>query len=78
MKLSKIFDVRYGHSLELNRLQICQPHEGYAFVSRKSGDNGIAAYVRQIEGLAPAPAGELTLARLFRNRAGKFHLRWGP
>jgi hypothetical protein len=61
-KLSNIFDVRYGHSLELNRLQLCSPNEAVAFVSRKSGDNGIVAYVKKIDGLEPAPPGELTCA----------------
>jgi hypothetical protein len=62
LRLSDIFDVRYGHSLELNRLQICPSDEGVAFVSRKSGDNGIVAYVKRIDGIDPAPAGELTCA----------------
>jgi hypothetical protein len=62
LKLSKVFDVRYGHSLELNRLQICPDSEGIAFVSRKSGDNGIAAYVKKIDDVEPAHAGELTCA----------------
>lgn len=61
-KLSDIFDVRYGHSLELNRLTLVRREEGIAFVSRKAGDNGIAAYVAPILGLDPAPAGELTCA----------------
>src|SRR3982751_4147228 len=60
-KISDLFDVRYGHSLELNRLKRCGP-EGIPFVSRKSGDNGIAAYVKPIDGIEPNPAGELTCA----------------
>jgi hypothetical protein len=62
LKLLDIFDVRYGHSLELNRLKICPAAEGVAFVSRKSGDNGIVAYVKRIPDIDPAPAGELTCA----------------
>ncbi|UMQ43213.1 restriction endonuclease subunit S [Chryseobacterium sp. Y16C] len=60
--LNKIFDIQYGHSLELNKLEECNPSEGIAFVSRKSGENGIAAYVKQIPEIQPAPAGELTCA----------------
>jgi Type I restriction modification DNA specificity domain len=60
--VSDLFDVRYGHSLELNRLELCPAAVGIAFVSRKSVDNGIAAFVRQIPGLEPAPAGQLTCA----------------
>lgn len=61
-KLSSIFNIRYGHSLELNRLARANPGEGYPFVSRKTGDNGIAAYIKAIPGVSPNPAGELTCA----------------
>jgi hypothetical protein len=60
--VNDLFDVRYGHSLELNRLETCSAAEGIAFVSRKSGDNGIAAFVREIPGLTPASPGQLTCA----------------
>ena len=60
--VSDIFDVRYGHSLELNALKIVSPQDGIAFVSRKTGDNGISAFVVSIEGVSPAPAGEITRA----------------
>ncbi len=61
-KVSDIFDVRYGHSLELNRLKIVNPSDGVAFVSRKMGDNGISAYVATIPDLDPAPAGDISCA----------------
>ena len=61
-KLSEVFDVRYGHSLELNRLKKTDSANGIAFVSRKMGDNGISAYVRAVEGIEPARAGELSCA----------------
>lgn len=57
-----IFDVRYGHSLELNRLALVAPGEGVAFVSRKMGDNGISAFVKEVSGIDPAPAGDITCA----------------
>ncbi|WP_274436698.1 restriction endonuclease subunit S [Alicyclobacillus sp. ALC3] len=60
-KLSELFDVRYGNSLELNRLRRTGP-EGIPFISRKMHDNGIAAYVELIDGIEPNPAGELTCA----------------
>ena len=60
--VNDLFDVRYGHSLELNRLELCSASEGVAFVSRKSGDNGIAAFVREIPDLPPAISGQLTCA----------------
>lgn len=57
-----IFDIRYGHSLELNALELSTPKDGVAFVSRQMGDNGISAYVSPLEDLDPAPAGEVTCA----------------
>jgi Type I restriction modification DNA specificity domain len=61
--LSELFEIRYGHSLELNRLkQVRADAGGVPFVSRKMGDNGIAAYVKLIDGVEPAPGGELSCA----------------
>jgi hypothetical protein len=61
-KLSELFEVRYGNSLELNRLVTTSPDRGIPFVSRKMGDNGIAAYVKRIPEIEPNPDGELTTA----------------
>ncbi len=61
-KLSELFDVRYGNSLQLNRLTPTTPDRGVAFVSRKMGDNGIAAYVERLPDIEPNPSGELTCA----------------
>lgn len=61
--VSDLFDVTYGHSLELNRLKpLSKAEGGVAFVSRKMGDNGIASYVEPIPGVVPSPAGLLTCA----------------
>lgn len=60
--LSDLFDMRYGHSLELNALEISNPKDGVAFVSRQMGHNGISAYVSPIDDLAPAPAGDISCA----------------
>jgi hypothetical protein len=63
LPLSQIFDVRYGHSLELNRLELLSREDGgIPFISRKMGDNGIADYVAPIEGVIPASPGDLTCA----------------
>lgn len=61
-KLSEIFDVRYGQSLELNRLRLVDAEHGIAFVSRKKRDNGISAFVEAVEGEIPGKPGELTVA----------------
>ncbi|MEE4790906.1 restriction endonuclease subunit S [Pseudomonas alliivorans] len=61
-RVEDLFEVRYGHSLQLNRLTVTSQASGIALVSRKMGDNGIAAYVEPIPGVLPAPAGELSCA----------------
>ena len=60
--VSEIFDVRYGHSLELNALDQSDHKNGVAFVSRQMGQNGVSAYVAPIHELAPAPAGDISCA----------------
>ena len=62
MRIDEIFEVRYGHSLELNRLKLATAADGYPFISRKMGDNGVSAYVLEIPGVKPNPKGELTCA----------------
>lgn len=58
-----LFEVRYGHSLELNRLQLLSKAEGgIPFVSRVMGNNGVSAYVAPIDGLPPTPGGVLSCA----------------
>jgi hypothetical protein len=60
--VNDIFDVRYGHSLELNALELSSWKAGVAFVSRQMGHNGISAYVAPIDDLEPAPAGDISCA----------------
>jgi len=60
--VSDVFDVRYGHSLELNVLEQSGGKDGVAFVSRQMGHNGISAYVAPIDGVEPAPAGDISCA----------------
>ncbi len=58
-----LFDVNYGHSLELNRLiKLSRDEGGVPFVSRVMGNNGISAYVAPIEGIAPTQGGVLSCA----------------
>lgn len=60
--VSDLFTVTPGHSLELNSLRACDPRHGIAFVSRRGGNNGVAAYVREIPGVPPAAGGQMTCA----------------
>ena len=62
VKISDIFEVKYGHSLELNRLVQVGYLKGIPFVSRVAGNNGISAFVEPIDGVDPSPSGELTCA----------------
>jgi hypothetical protein len=61
-QVADIFEIRYGHSLELNGLKQADPSKGIAFVSRKRGDNGISAYVDKLDDIEPAQPGEISCA----------------
>lgn len=60
-RLDQIFDLRYGHSLELNTLTQVESPAGVNFVSRAMGNNGVTARVLDPTG-TPGLAGELTVA----------------
>ena len=63
VELSEIFDVRYGHSLELNALDETDTiDDGIAFVSRQMSNNGVSSYVKRIENIEPAPIGDISCA----------------
>ncbi len=61
-KVSDLFDVAYGHSLELVRLTQADSPGAVNFVARTQKNNGITARVAPIEKLAPSPAGALSVA----------------
>ena len=60
VSLDSIFGVNYGLNMELNKLQL--DPDGVNFVSRTSRNNGVSAKVARVKGLAPLPAGLLTVA----------------
>lgn len=60
--LGDIFDIRYGQSLELNRLTRAHRPDGVNFVSRTDKSNGVSARVHLPDGVTPAYAGELSVA----------------
>lgn len=60
LRLDRLFDLRYGHSLELNALERVQAPDGVNFVSRAMGNNGVTARVKV--DVTPAGAGELSVA----------------
>jgi hypothetical protein len=59
-KVSELFEVSYGGSLELNSL--VKTHYGINFVSRTAKNNGISAKVQQIDDLSPNPARSISVA----------------
>lgn len=59
-RLDALFDLRYGHSLELNALTRVEAPAGVNFVSRAMGNNGVTARVES--SIKPAAAGEMSVA----------------
>ena len=59
-KLSELFTITYGHSLEFCRL--VEDPQGVCFVSRSGKNNGVTGRVKQINGIDPSPAGIITVA----------------
>ncbi len=60
VKVSEIFDVEYGNSLELNKLT--QKVDGFNFVSRTAKNNGVSAKIEGIKEVEPSPAGTITVS----------------
>ncbi|ASU57218.1 restriction endonuclease subunit S [Nocardiopsis dassonvillei] len=69
MRIGDLFDVEYGHSLSLNKLEETGPDQGVAFVSRTAKNNGVAAWVYPLPDVEPLPAGLLTVCLRSRNYA---------
>src|SRR5680860_1018525 len=63
------FDVSSGHQLALSHLKQTNPADGIAYVARSHRNNGITAWIEEISGLDPAPAGRITVALRSRNHA---------
>jgi hypothetical protein len=60
VKVSEIFDVKYGVNLELNKLT--QTPVGINFVSRTAKNNGVSAIVAPLNNVKPIPAGTISVA----------------
>lgn len=60
--VSEVFDVKYGNSLELNRLDRADAPNGVNFVGRSANNNGVTARVMAPEETVVNPAGYLTVA----------------
>lgn len=60
IRVSDLFDVRYGVNLELNKLT--HNEDGFNFVSRTSKNNGVSAKVSPLENIKPIPEGTISVA----------------
>lgn len=60
LTVGDLFDVKYGHSLELNRLK--PDKNGVNFVSRTQKNNGVSGKVKPIPDLEPAAPQTLSVA----------------
>jgi len=58
--LSSLFSVTYGVNLELNKMLVDE--NGIPFVGRSDRNNGVTARVSLMTGVAPNPAGTLSVA----------------
>lgn len=68
--LDSLFDIHKGHQLALNRVQRANTvRDAIAYVARSHRNNGITAWVRPIEGLEPAPAGNISVCLRSRNHS---------
>lgn len=63
-KISDLFNVAYGHSLDLASMKQCIKADANVinFVSRTSQNNGVSGVVERIADVQPAAAGTLTVA----------------
>lgn len=61
-RVSDLFTISYGHSLELIRLTQAGGPTAVNFVSRSAKNNGVSARVARIEDIEPAAGGLITVA----------------
>lgn len=67
--VGSLFHIDKGHQLALNRVVRVDPRNGIAYVARSHRNNGVTAWVRRIEGLDPASAGDISVCLRSRNHA---------
>jgi len=77
-KVSDLFMLKYGHSLELNAQTISSAPEAVNFVSRTARNNGVSARILPVLGREPAPAGTVSVALGGQGGAGVAFLQPFP
>jgi hypothetical protein len=61
-RIDQLFDVTYGHKLDMNKMTSASMSDGIAFVGRRGNNQGVSGYVTPVAGLCPCPAGVMTVA----------------
>jgi hypothetical protein len=68
--VERLFDIHKGHQLALNRVErVPDGRNAVAYVARSHRNNGITAWVREIDGLQPANAGDISVCLRSRNHS---------
>lgn len=64
MKISDVFEVKYGVNMELSNCEIVDNNDadGINFVARTASNNGVVAKVAKVDGIEPQKAGTLSCA----------------
>lgn len=76
--IDELFTLKYGHSLELNRLEQSNDKDAINFVGRAARNNGVTARVSPIKSLFPAAAGTISVALGGQGGAGVAFLQPSP
>ena len=58
--LQKVFNIQYGHGLELNKLD--EDNGEINFISRTAKNNGVSAIVRKVNSVKEMPEGSITVS----------------
>ncbi|MGD0058566.1 MAG: restriction endonuclease subunit S [Verrucomicrobiia bacterium] len=62
-ELHRLFDLKHGNKLDLNKMEQCPPAtNAIAFVGRSGERNGIVAFVKKLDDLEPYDSGLITVA----------------
>jgi hypothetical protein len=63
IELNRLFKVKHGSKLDLNKMEECAPGNGaIVFVGRSGERNGLAAFVKKLDNLDPFDSGLITVA----------------
>jgi hypothetical protein len=77
-KINDLFNLDYGHNLELNRLKPSADADAVNFVGRAARSNGVTARVQPVIDLKPAQAGTISVALGGQGGAGVAFLQPFP